>query len=90
MWALIVAVVLIVFVLPVALVARWWTWKPVIKQRVLVQTDFDVTFSGVILSRRGQLLVLGDVTVGVAGGDSRRADGVVIVERARVTWMQVA
>ena len=73
MWALIVAVVHIVFVLSVALVARWWTWKPVIKQRVLVQTDFDVTFSGVILSRRGQLLVLEGARAGELAGIRRMA-----------------
>lgn len=87
MWALIVVAVLLVFVLPVVLVARWWTWKPVVKRRVLVQTNFDVTFAGVVLTRRGQLIVLGDVTVNAAG-QSQRADGVVIIERARVLWMQ--
>ena len=88
MWALIVlavAAVVVVFVF----VARWWTWKPVVRQRVMIQTDSDVTFAGVVLSRRGQLLVLGNVTVSAAG-QSHHADGVVIVERSRVLWMQAA
>ncbi len=68
---------------------RWWTWRPVVKRRVLVATDSEVTFEGVAMSRRGPLLVLGDVTITVAG-QSNRADGVVIVERSRVMWMQVA
>lgn len=76
-------------VLGAAFALRWWTWRPVVKRRVLVQTDFDVTFDGVVLTRRGQLLVLGNVTVNAAG-QSHRADGVVIVERARVLWMQAA
>ena len=90
MWALIVfAVTAVVAAVVVVFVARWWTWKPVVRQRVLIQTDSDVTFAGVVLSRRGQLLVLGNVTVSAAG-QSHHADGVVIVERSRVLWMQAA
>ena len=90
MWALIVfAVTAVVATVVVVFVARWWTWKPVVRQRVMIQTDSDVTFAGVVLSRRGQLLVLGNVTVSAAG-QSHHADGVVIVERSRVLWMQAA
>lgn len=88
MW-IIPLIVALVVVSVVALVTHWWTWKPVVKQRVLLQTDSDVTFAGVVLSRRGQLLVLGNVTISAAG-QSHHADGVVIVERSRVMWMQVA
>jgi len=71
------------------LAVRWWMWKPVVKQRAMVQTDAAVSFEGVVMSRRGRLLVLEDVTVFADGGSSR-ADGRVVIDRARVLWMQVS
>lgn len=68
---------------------RWWTWRPVVRRRVMVQTDAEVSFSGIVMSRRGPLLVLADVTVFTAGTSSR-ADGHVVIDRARVLWMQAA
>jgi hypothetical protein len=66
---------------------RFWMWRPVMKRRVMVQTDADVAFSGVVMSRRGPLLVLADVTV-VTDAGSSKADGKVVIDRARVLWMQ--
>lgn len=72
---------------------RWWTWRPVLAKRVMVQVDTGVTFEGVALSRRGQLLVLADVTVHtpVAGGRgaTTKADGQSVIERGRIVWIQV-
>ena len=71
--------------------ARWWTWRPVIRRRVMVQVDTGLTFEGVVLSRRGPLLVLGDVTVHDPGANPPRAkaDGQSVLERRRVVWIQV-
>lgn len=66
---------------------RSWTWRPVLRRRVLVQTDAEVTFEGVVMQRRGPLLVLADVTVRTT--DQARADGLVVIERSRVLWIQV-
>jgi len=79
-----------IVVLTAAVVAvRWWTWRPVMARRVLVQTDADVSFRGVVVSRRGALLVLDDVTI-TRGSMSHRADGQFVVDRAHVLWMQVS
>jgi hypothetical protein len=82
---------LLIVALGLAVVAvvtvRWWTWRPVITHRVLVQTDSEVSFQGVVVSRRGTLLVLDDVTVH-SGSSTSRVDGSVIVERTRVLYMQ--
>lgn len=87
-------IIAIIAALAAAIVAslvavRWWTWRPVTRRRVLVQTDAGVSFDALVLSKRGELLVLGDVTVRT-GEASRRVDGRVVVERSRVQWMQVA
>ncbi len=65
---------------------RWWTWRPIVKRRVLVQTDSDVSFDGILMSRRGQLLILADVTVRTES--QARVDGLVVVERSRVIFVQ--
>lgn len=80
---------LIVIVIALIVVARWWTWRPVTHRRVLVQIDNGVTIAGVVLSRRGPLLVLADVTVHMADGQHSPADGTAVIERNRVLWMQV-
>lgn len=67
---------------------RWWTWRPVVKRRVVVQLDDGTSFEGVAMSRRGPLLVLNDVTARVPGG-AQRVDGTVVVERPRVLFVQV-
>lgn len=67
---------------------RWWTWRSVVKRRVVVQLDDGTSFEGVAMSRRGPLLVLNDVTARIPGG-SQRLDGAVVVERPRVVFVQV-
>lgn len=67
---------------------RWWTWRPVVKQRVLAQLDDGSSFEGVVMSRRGPLLVLVDAVVRIPGGE-QRIDGTVVIERPRVVFLQV-
>lgn len=85
--AVILAAVAVVAVV-VAFVVRWWTWRPLVARRAFVQTDADVSFDGIVVARRGQLIVLADVTVHAAG-TAQRVDGRVVIERARVQWVQV-
>ena len=80
--------VLVGLVVAAVVGVRWWTWRPVMRSRVVVQVDDGTSFEGVALSRRGPLLVLSDVTARVAGG-SQRLDGLVVVERPRVLFVQV-
>lgn len=84
--AIVVATLLLV--LGVFIGFNRWSWRLVTKRRVFVQTDSGVSFDGVLMSRRGQLLYLADVTV--RAPDSARADGLVVVDRSRVLWIQVA
>ena len=58
-------------------------------KRVMLRLDDGPSISGVVLSRRGPLLVLGDVLVHV-GTEPTSADGACVIERRRVVWMQVA
>lgn len=81
------AAVLAVAVLS-AVALRWWTWRPVVRRRVVVQLDDGTSFEGVAMSRRGPLLVLSDVTARIPGG-SQRIDGTVVIERPRVVFVQV-
>ena len=72
----------------VVFAVRWWTWRPVVKRRVVVQLDDGTSFEGVAMSRRGSLLVLADVTARIPGG-AQRVDGTVVIERPRVVFVQV-
>ena len=85
---IVVAAIILIALIALLVGARWWTWRPVIHQRVLVQLDSGLAIAGVVLSRRGPLLVLGDVTVH-ASKEPTRADGSAVIERRRVVWMQV-
>ena len=85
---LIAGAALAVLILSAAVAVRWWTWRPVVKQRVVVQLDDGTSFEGVVMSRRGPLLVLADATVRVPGGE-QRIDGSVVLERPRVVFVQV-
>ena len=84
---LIAASLVVAFVLCAAALS-WWTWRPLIKRRAVVQLDDGTAFDGVVMSRRGPLLVLADVTVRIAG-NAQRIDGPVVVERTRVVFVQV-
>lgn len=63
---------------------RWPLYR-----RVLVNTDDDRAFDGVLYARRGPLLVLKDARLIEAGAEPVPLDGEVIIERPRVTFIQV-
>lgn len=88
MYLLAAAVLTVTLVVAAVAGVQWWTWRPVVRRRVVVQLDDGTSFEGVAMSRRGQLLVLSDVTARIPGG-SQRIDGSVIVERPRVVFVQV-
>lgn len=82
------ALVVLLTVVATVLLVRWWTWRPLVRRRVVVQTDDGESFDGVAMSRRGPLLVLADVTVRIPGG-TQRIDGTVVIERPRIVFVQV-
>jgi hypothetical protein len=49
----------------------------------------DKAFRGVLWAKRGPLLVLRDAELLEAGREAVRVDGEVVIERARVEFMQV-
>lgn len=79
---------LVALVVAAAVGLSWWTWRPLVKRRAVVQLDDGSSFEGVVMSRRGPLLVLTDVTVRIPGGE-QRIDGTAIIERTRVIFVQV-
>ena len=88
MYPFVLALLAVVLLTAGAVALRWWTWRPVVKRRVVAQLDDGTAFEGVVMSRRGPLLVLADVTVRVAGG-GQGLDGSVVLERTRVVFVQV-
>lgn len=85
LWLVLAALVALI---AAAVVLRWWTWRPLVRRSVVVQLDDGTAFDGVAMSRRGPLLVLAEVTARFPGGQ-QRIDGQVVIERARVVYMQV-
>jgi len=81
------AAVLVVTVIALTVVS-WWTWRPLVKRRAVVQLDDGTSFEGVVMSRRGPMLILADVTARIPGGE-QHIDGTVIIERPRVVFVQV-
>lgn len=67
----------------------WFPWRrTAVRKRVVVNLA-DKAFSGILWAKRGPLLVLRDVKLLEAGREPQPVDGEVIVERARVEFMQV-
>lgn len=85
---MLILALLIVALLAAGVGLRWWTWRPVIKKRVMVQIIDGPSIGGVCVSKRGPLLVLDDVTVHT-GTEQRPADGQTVIDRSHVLWMQV-
>jgi hypothetical protein len=81
----IVAVVLVV--VGFALVGLWWVWRPMVGRRGLIQLVDGSAVQGVVLARRGPLLVIADATIHHEGKSSPAA-GQIVVDRGRVAWMQ--
>jgi hypothetical protein len=65
----------------------WQRW-PICKE-VLVNLDDGRAFSGILYRRRGPLLTLRQARLIVPGGEPVDVDGEVIIERPRVSWIQV-
>lgn len=66
-----------------------FAWRrTAVRKRVVVNLA-DKAFSGVLWAKRGPLLVLRDAELLESGRDPQRVDGEVVVERARVEFMQV-
>jgi hypothetical protein len=65
----------------------WRRWP--IRKRVLVNLDDGRAFDGILFARRGPLLVLRNARLIEPGAEPVDVDGEVIVERPRVSFMQV-
>ncbi|QIJ66412.1 hypothetical protein G7Z13_04710 [Streptomyces sp. JB150] len=68
----------------------WFPWRRTAVRRRVVVNLSDKAFAGVLWAKRGPLLVLRDVTLMQHGAADTPMDGEVIVERARVEFIQVA
>lgn len=66
----------------------WWR-RTAVRKRVVVNLA-DKAFSGVLWAKRGPLLVLRDAVLMQHGAADTPLDGEVVVERARVEFIQVA
>lgn len=66
-----------------------FAWRrTAVRKRVVINLP-DKAFSGVLWAKRGPLLVLRDAEMLEAGREPQRVDGEVVVERARVEFVQV-
>lgn len=66
----------------------WWR-RTALRKRVIVNLD-EKAFSGVLWAKRGPLLVLRDAVLMQHGAADTPLDGEVVIERARVEFIQVA
>jgi hypothetical protein len=65
-------------------ISRWPT-----RRRVLVNLDDGRAFDGVLYAKRGPLLELRDARLLEPGGEPVAVDGVVIIERPKIAFIQV-
>jgi hypothetical protein len=65
----------------------WWR-RTAVRKRVVVNLA-DKAFNGVLWAKRGPLLVLRDAQLLEAGRDPLQLDGEIVVERAKVEFIQV-
>ncbi|MBT2477638.1 hypothetical protein [Streptomyces sp. ISL-94] len=66
----------------------WWR-RTALRKRVVVNLS-DKAFAGVLWAKRGPLLVLRDAVLMQHGAADTPMDGEVVIERARVEFIQVA
>lgn len=66
----------------------WWR-RTVVRKRVVVNLP-DKAFAGVLWAKRGPLLVLRDAVLMQHGAADTPLDGEIVIERARVEFIQVA
>jgi hypothetical protein len=90
MWLDVIAVLLAVLVLlGVITGARALPWLMTVRRRrIVVVLDTEQALEGILFRRRGALFELREVALHREGGPLP-VDGAVIVERARIVWMQV-
>ncbi|MGC5531580.1 hypothetical protein [Streptomyces sp. SR-10] len=67
----------------------WFPWRRTAVRRRVVVNLADKAFDAVLWAKRGPLLVLRDVELLEAGRQPQPVDGEVVVERARVEFIQV-
>jgi len=89
MGAVVAAVLAVIVISGAVVLGCRWVWRPVVARRVIVQLDSGHAVSGVLVERRGPLLVVADAHVHTPGEQPVRADGRSVVERSRVLWVQV-
>ncbi|MFF9043339.1 hypothetical protein [Streptomyces parvulus] len=66
-----------------------FAWRrTAVRKRVIVNLP-DKAFRGVLWAKRGPLLVLRDAELLEAGREPQAVDGEIVIERARVEFMQV-
>ena len=66
-----------------------FAWRRTCLRRRVVVNLADKAFEGVLFDRRGPLLVVRDATLLVPGGQPQPIDGDIVIERARVEFIQV-
>lgn len=64
-------------------------YRPLIAHQVLVVTDDGSSFTGTALRALGDLLVLTRASLLTERGPARPLDGEVVLDRARITFIQV-
>lgn len=60
----------------------------IVKRRVVVNLLSGSAVEGVLLKRRGPLLILADCTLHPERGDAAPVDGQVVIERSQVEFIQ--
>jgi len=69
----------------------WWQRRVDIRHNVIVNCEDDLAFSGVLVSRRGNTLVMAQVMFDNGQGDQAvSVDGMVYLDRRRVQFIQEA
>lgn len=63
--------------------------RTVLRRRVIINTTTDKAFRGVLLDRRGPLLVMRNVELLEAARPPVPLDGEVVIERSKVDFVQV-
>lgn len=85
----IIALSVLVVALLVVLALRQLSWRSLVRHQVIVVLDGERTISGVLYAQRGELLVLRNCTIYAGSTNGHPADGEVVIERSRVSWIQV-
>ncbi|MFJ3878058.1 hypothetical protein ACIPW5_11420 [Streptomyces sp. NPDC090077] len=68
----------------------WFPWRrTAVRKRVVVNLT-DKAFAGVLWAKRGPLLILKDAVLMQHGAADTPMDGEVLIERAKVDFIQVA